>query len=717
MFRISIDIGGTFTDVVAETADGHSTIKVLTQPQSPESGALDGLDRLLSQLSATYADISSVVHGTTLATNALIERRGARTALITSRGFRDVLEMRYEKRFDQYALDIELPKPLVPRPLRLTLDERILATGEVLRAPTIDEIKELANTLKEKQVEAVAIGFLHSYRNPAHERLVHDQLRQQLDDDVTICQSAEVAGEIREFERFSTACANAYVRPLVTRYMGRLLSSLQNRGFTGSFLLMLSDGALTTLEQATRFPIRLVEGGPAGGVALATHIAQEISSENTLSLDIGGTTAKICFVQNGKARITRRFEIARAWQGMKGSGLPVKVPTVELVEIGAGGGSIAQVDTLNRLRVGPKSAGSEPGPCAYNQGGTDATITDAHLVVGNLSANGFADGIISLEPRQANRAIAQQIQHPLGFEKAEAAAAGIIEMANETMANAARVHGIELGLDIRKFDLLVSGGGGGLHAVRIAEKLGIDKIIVPRNAGVGSAIGFLTAPVAFESALSIVEILQQIDTDTLTRRLIESLSEINNIVCSVVDASEVGTQLKAELRYQGQGFEFEYISDKQLIDSNGELDCVAFSLWLDSLSAEFRASYRQQFGFTLNDIPIELVSIAISVMQVKQELPRIDTSAPEIFSQPSIHESNRPVYELTNDTILNYQCISRQRMTDTIISGPVVIPEAQTTTLVRPGWTVKAGQTGHLILERTVIAPLSANGQPGEQTA
>ncbi|QUJ77342.1 hydantoinase/oxoprolinase family protein [Sulfitobacter albidus] len=392
MLRFSIDIGGTFTDVVAETEAGLSSVKVLTTPAAPDEGALDGMARLLKDLGKTHADISAVIHGTTLATNALIERRGARTAFVTTAGFRDVLDMRYEKRFAQYDLNIEMPSSLVDRPLRFGLDERILADGAILKAPTDAEIDALADEMEHAQVEAVAIGFLHSYRNPAHEIHVADRLRERLSPDVTICRSADVACEIREYERFSTVCANAYVRPLMSRYLGALKAALNDLGFEGSFLMMLSGGGLTTLDQAMRFPIRLVESGPAGGVALAAHVAREVGSRKTLSLDIGGTTAKICFIRDGDPQTTRRFEVARAWRDVKGSGLPVRVPTVELVEIGAGGGSIAEVDTLGRLKVGPRSAGSDPGPAGYGRGGTDATITDAHLSVGNISAEGFAGG-------------------------------------------------------------------------------------------------------------------------------------------------------------------------------------------------------------------------------------------------------------------------------------------------------------------------------------
>ncbi|MCR9236718.1 MAG: hydantoinase/oxoprolinase family protein [Alphaproteobacteria bacterium] len=687
MLRLAIDIGGTFTDVVAETPTGLFSVKVLTTPQSPELGALDGVCCLLEELNLTFGDITTIIHGTTLATNALIERKGARTAFVTTAGFRDVLEMRYEKRFDQYALDIQMPEPLVPRPLRLGLNERILADGSVLAAPQDDEIDQLAARLKSEKIEAVAVGFLHSYRNASHETYVSERLRALLGDDVTICQSAEVAGEIREYERFSTVCANAYVRPVMARYLQQLQTQLQNRGFGGSLLMMLSGGGLTTLEQAVRFPIRLLESGPAGGVALAAHVAREVGSNKTLSLDIGGTTAKICFIENGLPKTTRKFEVARAWRDVKGSGLPVRIPTVELVEIGAGGGSIASIDSLGRLKVGPKSASSDPGPAAYNRGGTEATITDSHLTVGNISANGFAGGMIELAPERAPIAIAKHVQHPMGLDKVEPAAAGIIELADETMANAARVHGIELGLDVASFDLLVSGGGGALHAARIAEKLGIRRVIVPQNAGVGSAVGFLRSPVAFESAISVISTLDAIDREALTERVHQQIAYVRSIVAEAVRSERITTSIQAEMRYQGQGLEL-------FIDlPNGE----DFAASLSQLEAVFVERYKALVGFDLQNIPIELVSISVSAREALQ--PTSMTDQQTVTPQDA---QTRDIYDLKTKDHLNYTVMDRSALNGSFIDGPTVISEPQTTTLVRPGWNVHSSEIGHLVLERSL---------------
>lgn len=686
MVRVAIDIGGTFTDVVAETSEDTASVKVLTSSDQPEAAALEGIMRALAQLSLSPSDVTSIVHGTTLATNALIERRGAKTAFLTTAGFRDVLEMRYEKRFEQYALDLEMPEPLVPRPLRYGLKERVLADGSVLQSPSEEEIDAVAEDLRSRDIEAVAIGFLHSYKTPTHEQLVANRLRTQLADRVTLCLSSEVAGEIREYERFSTVCANAYVRPLMSRYLHRLLSGLQVEGFDGSFLMMLSDGALTTIEQATRFPIRLVEGGPAGGVALAAHVAREIGSSKTLSLDIGGTTAKICFIEHSEPKTSRKFEIARAWRDIKGSGLPVKVPTVELVEIGAGGGSIAHIDDLGRLKAGPKSAGSDPGPVAYGRGGEDPTITDAHLTVGNISAEGFAGGVIELTPERAPSAIADRIQHPLGMDATEAAAAGIIELADETMANAARVHGVELGLDVSSFDLLVSGGGGGLHAARIAEKLGIRRIVVPHNAGVGSAVGFLRSPVAFESALSVIELLDDVDVAALADRLRGMTDHVLDIVSDAVPNDRIECSVEAELRYQGQGLEISLLLPLE--------DGLAKEI--PELKYRFQERYQALVGFALPNIAVEIVSISATAREIRPPV----AAQPKLQAREKAATAKRNIYDLSASRWLSYDMIARSAIDGRSRCGPVVVPEAQTTTLVRPGWSVRRLDRGHLVMER-----------------
>ena len=383
--RLAVDIGGTFTDLALEHDGRRSTIKVLTTQAAPEQGVLAGVRDILLTSGVSPADIGIVIHGTTLATNAVIERKGARTALITTQGFRDVIAMGNESRYDQYDLNIVLPEPLVPRYLRLPVPERLDNEGNVLLPLDVDAVRALVPCLQRERVESVAVGFLHAFVNPAHERRARDILAEALPD-IPVSLSSEVSPEMREWERFSTTVANAYVQPLMARYLRELADGLRGIGVTGPVFLMLSGGGLTTIETACRFPIRLVESGPAGGAIFSATIARQCGIANVLSFDMGGTTAKICLIDDGKPQTARAFEIARVGRFRKGSGLPLRIPVIEMVEIGAGGGSIAHVDTMGRIAVGPESAGADPGPACYGRGGTEPAVTDANLVLGRYDA-------------------------------------------------------------------------------------------------------------------------------------------------------------------------------------------------------------------------------------------------------------------------------------------------------------------------------------------
>lgn len=688
MIRLSVDIGGTFTDVVLDGNGRRATHKVLSTPADPEVSAMQGITELVASEGLRIGDIQSLIHGTTLATNALIERKGARVGFVTTAGFRDVLEMRNEKRFDQYNLDIELPKPLVPRELRIPFRERTLADGSVLQRPDPLEIDHVAQVLKANAVEAVAIGFMHSYVNSTHEQQVGDQLRQLLDPRITICLSSEVSPEAREYDRFSTVCANAYVRPLMSRYLGRFSDALKSEGFTGSFLMMLSGGGVTTLEQAMKTPIRVVESGPAGGVALAAHVAGTVGSSHTLALDLGGTTAKICFLENSTPQTTRKFEVARAWRDIKGSGLPVRVPTIELVEIGAGGGSIARVDTLSRLSVGPESAGASPGPCAYGLGGTDVTLTDSHIALGNIVADGFAGGSIALDSDKASDAIEVQIARPLNMQSVHTAAAGVVEMADEIMANAARVHGLELGKDISEFDLIVSGGGGALHATRIAEKLSIDRIYVPENAGVGSAVGFLHAPVSFELAKSVMRPLSELDPDAVAASIKSTKEDVLTVIGRVSKDLAINVTAHAELRYIGQGQDLRLEFDPD----------AGVKSEIDRLETRFHAAYRKLYGFIMPEMEVELFSFSLSG---SAHLPT--ATDPNKTSNDTVgdRDEERQVYDLMCDGFVPFNTIERACWsTGKPLRGPAIVTEAQTTTIIRDGWSGTKLDCGHLLLER-----------------
>ena len=495
--RLAVDIGGTFTDVVLEGPKGRLTTKVLTTPAAPEEGVIEGIEVVLRQAGLDARSVGLFIHGTTLATNALIERKGAKTAFVTTAGLRDILEMGYEKRFEQYDFYMDKPEPLVARPLRFTVRERISAKGTVLEPLQEADLRQAAEAIKASGAEAVAIGFLHAYAHPEHERCARTILSELLPPTVTICLSSEVCPEIREYERFSTTCANAYVRPMMAGYLNRLRTRLDGIGLEAPLFLMMSGGGLTTLDHATRFPIRLVESGPAGGVILAGLIARECDLPATLAFDMGGTTAKICLLEDGEPERARRFEVARIYRDMKGSGLPVRIPVVEMVEIGAGGGSIARVDAMKRITVGPDSAGADPGPACYGRGGTAPTVTDANVALGRIDPANFAGGRIALDRSCATAALTQDVGSKLGLDT-HWPAAGVSEIVEENMANAARVHAIERGKVIDRYTMVAFGGGAPLHAGRLAEKLGISRVLVPVGAGVGSAIGFLRAPIAYE---------------------------------------------------------------------------------------------------------------------------------------------------------------------------------------------------------------------------
>ncbi len=686
MSRLAVDIGGTFTDVVLDRGSELLAHKVLTTPDAPERGAMAGVTEILAQEGLELRDVAMVVHGTTLATNALIERRGARTVLVTTEGFRDILEMGYERRFDQYDLNLRLPEPLVPRDLRLTLPERMNAAGEVLRAPTNAELAETAARVAAAQPDAVAIGLLHAYANPAHEALLAEALAAHLPGEVTICKSHEVSPEIREYERLSTVCANAYVRPLMQRYLRNFDTALRRQGFGGALLLMLSGGGLTTLEQACRIPIRLVESGPAGGVALAARVAREIDAPRLLALDMGGTTAKIAFVENGTPDRTRRFEVARAWRDMKGSGLPVRVPTVELVEIGAGGGSIAHRDALGRIAVGPRSAGAEPGPACYGRGGERATVTDANLALGKLRADRFARGRMTLDTEAARAAIAADVQAPMGLSSVEWAAAGICELGEEAMANAARVHAAERGKTLAQFQLLASGGAAPLHAARIATKLGITRVIVPTLAGVGSAVGFLAAPVAYEVARSILRPLRGLHGGTLAEELERMEAEARAVVAGALPAqADIRTEVHAELRYVGQGHALQVPLERASPGADGA-----------ALRDAFEALYETVYNVTLPDLEVELVALSLTAIGPEPDLP---ASPPPARQGAAAKAQQVAVFDPAEGAPVPHALRARPELAlCDALPGPAILPEDQTTTHVPPGWQVQVHPLGHLIL-------------------
>ncbi len=686
MARLGVDVGGTFTDVVLEAGPRRVTTKVLTTPKAPEASVLAGIHSVLQEAELAPRDIALIVHGTTLATNALIERKGAKTALVTTEGFRDTIEIRQENRFEQYDLSIDLPPPLVPRRHRFVVRERIGASGQVITPLATDGVEAVAALIEREDIEAVAIGFLHSYINSAHERQAAEILRRRLPD-LPITLSGEISPEMREYERFSTACANAYVQPVIGRYLRRLERELSATGFTSPLFLMTSAGGLMAVDTAIRFPVRLVESGPAGGAIFASHIAAIGSLDKVLSFDMGGTTAKICLIDNGTPQTNRVFEVARMYRFKKGSGLPLRIPVIEMVEIGAGGGSIARVDALGRVAVGPESAGAEPGPACYGQGGGAPTVTDADLVLGRVNPETFSGGRLKLYGDAANRSIARDIGAPLDLPPALAALA-ISEMVDENMANAARVHAIESGKNVSERTLIAFGGAAPLHAARIAEKLGISHVLVPRNAGVGSAIGFLRAPIAYEIVRSRLQRLGNFDAGAANRLFAEMRAEAEPIVRRGAGDDALVEGRAAFMRYRGQGHEIRVpIPTREFGDSDGE-----------TLAAAFEAAYRRLYSRVVPGVEPEVVSW-VMVLGTPPKAQHESPVAIRDHAPPPL--GRRLLFDSVQGKFVDAGLYWRPDLEPGArISGPAVIAEDETNTLVSEAFEAIINCFGYIDLRR-----------------
>lgn len=685
--RLAVDIGGTFTDLVLALPDRSLSTKVLTTPEAPERAVLDGTATILAQAGITAADLALVIHGTTLATNALIERKGARTALVTTEGFRDSLEMAYEHRFEQYDLYMERPEPLVPRPLRFEVPERVAADGEVLLPMQESALDAIGAAAKAEGVEALAICFLHAYQNDAHERRAREILSRYLPAEV-IAISSEVCPEIREYERTSTTVANAYVLPLMESYLQRLEDGLKALGSTCPLLLIMSSGGITTIETARRFPIRLVESGPAGGAILAQILAAENGIDRALAFDMGGTTAKITLIDDMKPQQARHFEIARAARFVKGSGIPVRIPVIDMVEIGAGGGSIARVDGLGRITVGPDSAGSMPGPACYGRGGTMPTVTDADLVLSWIDPALFAGGFISLDPAASVTACTNAVATPLAMT-AETAALGITEIVTETMASAARVHAVENGKETAGRTMIAFGGAAPLHAARMAAKLGMDRVLVPVGAGVGSAHGFLGAPIGYEVVRTRLVSLNAFDA-----ALVNSLYDAMRIEAEAVvrlgapDAAVQETRT-GFMRYRGQGHEVAVtLPDGPYTDGDGT---TAFR-------EAFEATYHALYGRIIPKLEIEVLTWTLSLAEAKP-LPTHIPDAPPAAAPPPA--GTRRIIDPGTGGPVDAAIYARATLPPGArIAGPAVIVEAETSTLIPDGFTAGPNAAGHLLIER-----------------
>lgn len=684
--RAGVDIGGTFTDIAIEI-DGrlHST-KVLTDHAEPERAIIEGLREIAAIAGLGLDGIGLIIHGTTLATNALIERRGARTGFITTDGFRDVLEMRTESRFEQYDLNIRLPPALIERADRLTLKERVDAGGRVLIAPDPAEMDALAQRIAAAGYRSVAIGFLHSYVNGDHERAMRDAILRHLPN-VEVSISCEVSPQMREYERFNTVCANAYVKPLMKSYLNRLVGALAEIGATCPVFMMHSGGSIISIKSASEFPVRLVESGPAGGAIFSADIARRYDLSSVLSYDMGGTTAKICLIEGQVPKTAKTFEVARTYRFKKGSGMPISIPVVEMVEIGAGGGSIASVDVLRQIRVGPQSAGSEPGPACYQRGGGAATVTDADLVLGRIDPEDFAGGTMTLSLDLATRAIEANVGSDLRLDAASAAY-GICEVVDENMANSGRVHAVESGKDLSGFTMITFGGAGPLHAARLCEKMGIDRFLVPPGAGVGSAIGFLRAPFGFESVRSALVRLDAFNAHAVNSVVGEMHEEALGFVRQGGETGEPTVECTAYMRYIGQGWEIPVAIEVPQFAPGDEA----------AIGAAFEAAYTRFFGRPVEGLAIEIVSWSI---KAASPLPPVDPVREIPAGRPAREGARRRMFDSATEGFVDAAVHRRETLeVGASVAGPAIIVERETATIVTSAFTATVQPDGCLLVVR-----------------
>ena len=666
--RMGVDIGGTFTDVVLEVEGTQFSAKVLTTYIAPENAIIDGMQQVCAKAGVATSEIGQIIHGTTLATNALIERRGAKTALITTEGFRDVIEMRTESRFEQYDLNLTLPEPLIPRQSRFTVSERVDAKGEVLITLNRVDIETVADQIAAAGYNSVAVGLIHSYLNPDHERMVRDVLAAKLPN-VMVSISSEVSPQMREYERFNTVVANAYIKPLMKSYLGRLKGRLKEEGTDCSIFLMHSGGGIISIESAADFPVRLVESGPAGGAVFAANIAARYGLDKVLSFDMGGTTAKICLIKNQTPKTSRVFEVARTYRFKKGSGMPISIPVIDMVEIGAGGGSLAHIDSMRQIRVGPESAGSEPGPACYGLGGDKPAVTDADLILGKLDPDNFAGGTIQLHADSSADVLVNILGKTLDMD-AQTAAFGLAEVVDENMANAARVHAVENGEDLSEYTMIAFGGAAPLHAGRLCEKLGVDRLLVPTGAGVGSAIGFLRAPFSFEANRSVYMKLSDFKPDVIKTLLTELQNEATGFVRSCDETSEILSEFKVYMRYTGQGWEIPiYLTAAQAMAPNAA-----------TFQKLFEADYSALFGRTVDGMDVEITVWSVNATTPSEKVAQIALAQD---AGPATSSGTRALFDPALASVTQAQVILRDHMTaGQTVQGPAVVTEDETTIVV-----------------------------------
>ena len=687
-YRVGVDIGGTFTDLALADRDGGrlAIAKVLTDHGDVSRGVMSGLRTILTESGVSPGDVDAVVHGTTLATNALIERRGVDTALLVTRGFRDILTMGRESRYDIYDIGIELPEPLVRRARVFEVTERVDAGGRVVTALDETEVASLVRRLAAEGVEAVAVCLLHAFRNAAHERAVAATFN-RLAPDIAVSLSSDVSPDIGEFERASTTVANAYVRPIIGRYLDDLASRLRTEGVAADPMIMTSDGGTIPRTTAVEYPVRLIESGPAGGAMAAAYLGGLTGHGDLIAFDMGGTTAKICVIEGGEPSRAGRFEVGHTDRFVRGSGLPIRAPVLEMIEIGAGGGSIAAVDELGLLRVGPASAGATPGPACYGLGGGAATVTDADLCLGFLDADYFLGGRMRLDRERAERSIAEQVARPLGVPAARAAL-GIHEVVNDNMARAAKVHCLEQGRDPRSYALVAFGGAGPVHAHRVAAALGMRHVLYPARAGVMSAFGFLVSPPAFELMRTATALVSEVDPEAVLKLFAEMETEGRRLLDGAgVAPRDIAIRREAAIRYRGQTFDLFVPAPAGGLRRED----------LQVMEAAFVERYRTRYHRTNPGHPIEVVSWRVVVSG-----PRPDHRPPTVpDARDAVHALKGRRRICTPETGGFEDCPVYDRYAlgaGASIEGPAVVEEAESTVVIGAGAEVRADEHNNLHL-------------------
>ncbi len=688
--RLGIDIGGTFTDfALVDDESGKTAVhKQLTTPQDPSQAVLDGVARLLADRKVPIADVSALVHGTTLVTNAVIERKGALTGMLTTAGFADVLEIGKERRYDLYDLRLSFQAALVPRTLRREVHERLRDDGEVFQALDLGQVRaSVAELIDVHEIESLAVCFLHSYLNPSHEQNVRDMLAEEFPS-LYVSTSADICPFIREFERFTTTTVNAFVQPIVDRYLKRLESGLAMLGFRGRLYIMTSSGGTVTPDTARRYPVRMLESGPSAGILMSASVGRSLMLPNLLAFDMGGTTAKGALIRDGLPQKKYEMEVARLHDFKRGSGLPVQTAVVDMIEIGSGGGSLAEVDERGLVRVGPRSAGAEPGPACYGRGGTRAAVTDADLTLGYLDPGFFAGGSVGLDRAASERAILGSVGLPLGLDVTKAAW-GIHEIANEDIARAFRIHASERGVDFRGCSMIAFGGAGPVHAVRVAAKLKIPTVILPLGAGVFSAFGLLASPLCFDAMRTLRVSLDELTPARLTkdfRPLIEEASALLRV--AGVPDRQIHVTRRLDMRYKGQGFEVEVV----LPDSADAEEAMR------ELPKLFTQSYAKVFSVSLIDEPIEVVNWKVEVTgpQPKVELRQGLTEA---LASGDALKGRRHAYFPEANGYVECPVYNRYAMHPGFtIEGPALIEERESTCVIGIGHTACIDDLHNLVV-------------------